>query len=264
MEKTSGASNKQCLEFAGAVNVFFRTIARKYDLPLCSMLKYWGRRDVAIFYFSRELYNWERKMNYEQGNETLLTAFWQRSKIMEDIIAQWNCYLGNHYGITAKKICFFPRQLVGEKEYGYILCIFDSSFFSSACAVNAEQTVSSEFKYIVMKPAGLLTKSKWTEEIINVELCRMLRETGGKGPERCRVMVLDAHHVLFLFFGFIAEGFRGVVAAEPAMVPPLEHMIERNFTTCIQSLLARMEIKCICCDIKLDLEHNEGSALAVL
>ncbi|HWR31074.1 MAG TPA: hypothetical protein VN631_14700 [Negativicutes bacterium] len=269
MEKSTIAAKKQCLNFAEVVGAFMLATIRDYDFPLHRLRCCWGRRDIVLLYYSRELYRWEKKMENgkgteEQGKETKLTDFWRRSSLLDEIVGRWSRFCEKRYGITTKKVCFFPRFLHQDKEYGYILCMFCHPFFAVACTVKAEEGVADCGKYAVVHPSSLVTQNTWTEETMNVELCRMLRETGGKGPERCRVLILDDRHILFILSGFIVEGFRSVTEMEAAMVSSLQFIIKRQLGTCVQNLLGKMGVQSVRCDIEMELESNEASILVVL
>ncbi len=147
------------------------------------------------------------------------------------------------------------RFIVDGQEFGYEVIELSRPLFPEPFDSNAQPADRNK---------RALLPQCWTEERLNVELCRLLREISGKGPERCRVMMLDDQHLLLLLSGMLTEGQLDITDNEPKLAASMENIIKRQFWVCTQKLLRELGIRLKRVQIELDLEQNEAVVLVLI
>ena len=149
------------------------------------------------------------------------------------------------------------RFVVDGQEIGYEVIELSRPLFPEPFDSNAKPANTN-------KRIPILLPRYWPEERLNVELCRLLREIGGKGPERCRVMMLDEQHMLLLLAGVLTEGQLDITDNEPKLATSMENLFKRQIWVCTQKLLRELGVRLKRVQIELDLERNEAVILGLI
>ena len=258
--------NSEVQDLVKDTDAILQEICRRYGFPPHNVLGGWGRRDTALIFYSRDLYGWEKTLQDCQHGKAVMARIWEHPEINELVFAQWQQYYQQHFNVSVKRVLFFARYQVNNQEYGYILNVFAQPVFTERYYSPISLSLVRELRFSqgATDANTVWENTQWTEEALNLELCRMVRETGGKGPERCRVMMLDKLHFLFLLSVFLGEGFYSAVKSDPVMARSLIHISKRHLWACVQNLLVKMGLRSIRCDIDLNLKKNEAAILVVL
>jgi hypothetical protein len=240
--------------FVAAVGTFIRIVIKEYGFPPHRLIDCWARRDVVLFHYSRDLYGWEEVLAEKQGEETNLISIWRQNPIKNRIVARWNSFSQKNFDASVNRIIFFSRSLHEHQEYGYIFCNYNSSVFASPFSTTMGAGL----------PLQHARGGVWSEESINLELCRTLRSDGGKGPDKCRVLVLDDQHFVFLLSGFLGCWFSIAANHDSRMVQSVTQLIIAHLRVCIKKMFDKMGIAYSRCDIDLQVDKNEAVVLVIL
>lgn len=230
---------------------------REIGFPQHALLQCWGRRDVIVVRLSRTLFAWETALAENQERETAQAKLWRNSAVVELLLSRWDSYCRKCFAVPVKKMNCMPRFVVDGQEIGYEVIELSRPLFSEPFDSNAKPADRN-------KRIPELFPQHWPEERLNVELCRLLREIGGKGPERCRVMMLDEQHMLLLLAGVLTEGQLDITDNEPKLATSMENLFKRQIWVCTQKLLRELGVRLKRVQIELDLERNEAVILGLI
>ena len=233
------------------------TNCRELDFPLHTLLHCWGRRDVIVIQLSRTLLVWETVLAENQERETAQAKLWRNPAVVNLLLSRWDSYCRKCFDNPAKRMHCMSRFVVDGQEIGYEVIelsrpLFPEPFDSSAKPADRNKSVPERLPQY------------WPDERLNVEFCRLLREIGGKGPERCRIMMLDDRHLLLLLTGVLTEGQLDITDNEPKLATSLENIIKRQLWVCTQKLLRELGARPKRVQIELDLGHNEAVVLVLI
>ena len=230
---------------------------REIGFPRHTLLHCWGRRDVIVIQVMRTLLAWETVLAENQERETAQAKLWRNPAVVDLLLARWDSYCRKCFDVPVNKMNCMSRFVVDGQEIGYEVLelsrpLFPEPFDSSAKPADRNKSASERLPRY------------WPEERLNVEFCRLLREIGGKGPERCRVMMLDDQHLLLLLSGMLTEGQLDISDHEPKLATSLENIIKRQLWVCTQKLLRELGTRLKRVQIELNLEHNEAVVLVLM
>jgi hypothetical protein len=230
---------------------------REIGFPRHTLLHCWGRRDVIVIRLSRTLLAWEAALAENQERETAQAKLWRNPAVVALLLSRWDSYCRKSFDVPVKKLNCMSRFVVEGQEFGYEVIelsrpLFPEPFDSSTKPADRNNRAPARFPQY------------WPEDRLNVEFCRLLREIGGKGPERCRVMMLDDQHLLLLLAGVLTEGQLDITDHEPKLATSLENIIKRQLWVCTQKLLRELGARSKRVQIELNLEHNEAVVLVLV
>lgn len=247
----------QAQEFFDEVASLVEKNCREIGFPQHKVLRCWGRRDVIIIQMTRTLLAWETALSQGQERETAQAKLWRNPAVVDLLLTRWDMYCCRRFNISATKIHCLPRFITDGQEIGYEVIELSRPLFVEPFDFGANGFVKGK-----CGREQLLKNS--TEDRLNVELCRLLRESSGKGPIRSRFFLLDKQHLLILLSGIMTEGLLSVVDSDPKLVASLENIAKRQLLNCTHSLLRELGIRLKRFQIELDLEQNEAVVLVLI
>ena len=230
---------------------------REVGFPQHTLHHCWGRRDVIVIRLSRTLLAWEAALAENQERETAQAKLWRNPAVVALLLSRWDSYCRKSFDVPVKKLNCMSRFVVDGQEIGYEVIELSRPLFSETFDSNAKPANTN-------KRIPILLPRYWPEERQNVELCRLLRESSGKGPDRCRVMMLDDQHLLLLLSGVLTEGLLDITDHEPKLATSLKNIIKRQLWVCTQKLLRELGTRLKRVQIELNLEHNEAVVLVLI
>ena len=230
---------------------------REIGFPRHTLLHCWGRRDVIVIQLSRPLLAWETAVAENQERETAQAKLWRDPAVVELLLSRWDSYCRKCFDNPVKRMHCMSRFVLEGQEIGYEVIELSRPLFPEPFDSNAKPANTN-------KRIPILLPRYWPEERLNVELCRLLRESIGKGPDRCRVMMLDDQHLLLLLSGVLTEGLLDITDNEPKLATSLENIIKRQLWVCTQKFLRELSIRPKRVQIELNLERNEAVILVLI
>lgn len=241
-------------EFFAVVASLVEKNCREIGFPQHKVLHCWGRRDVIIIQIARPLLAWEAALTRGQERETAQAKLWRDPAVVDMLLTSWDLFCRKQFNIPVTKMHCLPRFVTGGREFGYEVIelarpLFVEPFDCSVSCLVRGKCDRQPFP------------QNWTEERFNVELCRLLRESAGKGPERSRIFLLDKQHLVILLSGILTEGLISLVDSDPKLLASLENIAKRQLLNSIQDLLRELGIRLKRFQIELDLEQNEAVVL---
>ncbi len=240
-------------EIAGLVE----TNCGDLGFPAHEVCRLWGRRDIIALQLSRPLLAWEAALLQSNERETAQAKMWRDPAVVDLLLTRWDLYCRRRFNISVKKMHCLPRFVAGGQEIGYEVIELTRPLFFEPFDSHATGFGRNLCSREQLPP-------NWTEERLNVELCRLLRGSGGKGPNRCRFLMLDEQHLLILLSGVLAEGMINSVDGDPKLAVSLENIAKRHLLDCTQNLLRELDLCLKRFRHELDLEDNAAVIMALM
>ncbi|NMC31098.1 MAG: hypothetical protein GYA36_01390 [Veillonellaceae bacterium] len=240
-------------EIAGLVE----TNCGNLGFPAHEVSRLWGRRDIIALQLSRPLLAWEAALMQGNELETAQARMWRDPAVVDLLLTRWDLHFRRRFNISVKKMHCLPRFVAGSQEIGYEVIELTRPLFIEPVdsGVNGFGRNMGSRKQL---------HPNWTEERLNVELCRLLRESGGKGPNRCRFLMLDEQCLLILLSGVLSEGMINSVDGDPKLAVSLENIAKRQLLNCTRNLLRELDICLKRFRHELDLEDNAAVIMALM
>lgn len=207
----------------------------KYDFPMHYPVQVMMRRNVQLVEYYRDLYGWEKKIRENQQGLLVHTPPFCYAR---DVFSQeWANICQREYG-DVERIWFLDRFMRDEVQYGRFLVEYKHDIFCDS-------------------------KVNKNEDKIALSWGKHLRNAAGRGPQRIRVLQLNAHSNVFMFWGMLSEGQRSLVASgsqgAELVTAVISHCVKEALIHTLRQTGQQSE-----CEVHVDCIGDRGIGLSVV
>jgi len=214
-------------------------IVNDYDFPQHTLIRVWGRQDVAMVSFSRQLYKWESSLMEKITTPSGLAVIQNHLNLLTRarLFADWAKFVD----VPVRNAYSFRRFYVSGTQYGRSIVVFDKPVFPERLVWDRGWIHPGNQSLVDSVPENEYMAGR--EEKINQLYRRALKNQLGRGAQKSFVQILDSRNYLFYAAGILTDGQRTIAQEDDGSKKSVSYVIERCILNAMRDVFAEEELE---------------------